>query len=150
MPYASILSASSRDSLGIDLKNTIILFDEAHNLAEQFSSLNSIKITYNELCECFLQVKKYLFIYNTRLKPKTKFYLKKIVDFLKSFLTIFNEGQTIGLEKELMDPIKLLSDLNCIEFDLFELSNFLTKSQVSRKMVNFTLKEGKADEFANT
>ena len=89
-------------------------------------------------------------MYNERLNPKTKFYLKKIVDFLKSFLTIFNEGQTIGLEKELVDPIKLLSDLNCIEFDLYELQNFLTKSQVSRKMVNFTLKEGKAHEFAST
>lgn len=44
-PYQSILSESTRQSLGINLNNKVLVFDEAHNIMETICSLNSVQIT---------------------------------------------------------------------------------------------------------
>lgn len=53
-PYQSILSESTRDSLGISLNSNIIalrsldkilVFDEAHNLMETITSINTVSIS---------------------------------------------------------------------------------------------------------
>lgn len=52
VPYATLLSEEARESLGIeDLSRSIILFDEAHNIAEAISSQNSISVSASELEE---------------------------------------------------------------------------------------------------
>lgn len=45
LPYQSLLSKSSRDSLGLNLKNSVIIIDEAHNLADTLTSMYDAKIT---------------------------------------------------------------------------------------------------------
>jgi len=45
-PYQTILSESARNSLGISLFNKTLVFDEAHNIMETISSLNSVKLSY--------------------------------------------------------------------------------------------------------
>lgn len=44
-PYQSILSESARESLGIDLNNKILVFDEAHNIMETICSINSVTLS---------------------------------------------------------------------------------------------------------
>lgn len=41
IPYASILNADIRQKLNIEINNSIIIFDEAHNLLEQDANLKS-------------------------------------------------------------------------------------------------------------
>ncbi len=45
-PYQTILSESARNSIGISLFNKTLVFDEAHNIMETISSLNSVKLSY--------------------------------------------------------------------------------------------------------
>ncbi|KAL6996479.1 RNA helicase [Sarracenia purpurea var. burkii] len=49
LPYQSLLSKSSRESLGLNLKNNIIIIDEAHNLADSLISMYDSKITLPEV-----------------------------------------------------------------------------------------------------
>lgn len=49
LPYQSLLSKSSRESLGLVLKNSIIIIDEAHNLADSLVSMYDSKITYSQV-----------------------------------------------------------------------------------------------------
>ena len=44
-PYQSILSEATRSALGINLDQRIVVFDEAHNLMETITSINSIEIS---------------------------------------------------------------------------------------------------------
>uniref|UniRef100_A0A803NAD5 Helicase ATP-binding domain-containing protein n=1 Tax=Chenopodium quinoa TaxID=63459 RepID=A0A803NAD5_CHEQI len=48
LPYQSLLSKSSRESLGINLKNNIIIIDEAHNLADSLIGMYDAKITLSQ------------------------------------------------------------------------------------------------------
>ncbi|KAI9159892.1 hypothetical protein LWI28_002977 [Acer negundo] len=49
LPYQSLLSKSSRESLGLNLKNNIVIIDEAHNLADSLISMYDAKITLSQV-----------------------------------------------------------------------------------------------------
>lgn len=49
LPYQSLLSKSSRESLGLNLKNNIVIIDEAHNLADSLISMYDSKITLSQV-----------------------------------------------------------------------------------------------------
>lgn len=49
LPYQSLLSKSSRESLGLSLKNSVVIIDEAHNLADTLLSMHDAKITMSQV-----------------------------------------------------------------------------------------------------
>lgn len=49
LPYQSLLSKSSRESLGLDLKNNIVIIDEAHNLADSLTRMYDAKVTLSQV-----------------------------------------------------------------------------------------------------
>lgn len=49
LPYQSLLSKSSRESLGLSLKNSTVIIDEAHNLADSLISMYDAKITLHQV-----------------------------------------------------------------------------------------------------
>lgn len=51
LPYQSLLSKSSRESLGLKLKNNIVIIDEAHNLADSLISMYDSKITLSQVLQ---------------------------------------------------------------------------------------------------
>lgn len=46
MPYNYLLDAKSRKSQGIDLQNSIILLDEAHNIEKTCEEAASLQVIY--------------------------------------------------------------------------------------------------------
>lgn len=53
LPYQSLLSKSSRESLGLSLKDSVIVVDEAHNLADSLVSMYNSKITLSQVRKYF-------------------------------------------------------------------------------------------------
>lgn len=50
LPYQSLLSRSSREALGLNLKSNIVIIDEAHNLADSLISMHASRITLAQVC----------------------------------------------------------------------------------------------------
>lgn len=49
LPYQSLLSKSSRESLGLNLKDSVIIIDEAHNLADTLISMYDARILWSQV-----------------------------------------------------------------------------------------------------
>jgi chromosome transmission fidelity protein 1 len=49
LPYQSLLLKSARESLGINLKNSVVIIDEAHNIADSLTSMYNSKITSSQV-----------------------------------------------------------------------------------------------------
>lgn len=49
LPYQSLLSKSSRESLGLSLKDNVVIIDEAHNLADSLISMYDAKVTLSQV-----------------------------------------------------------------------------------------------------
>lgn len=56
LPYQSLLSKSSREALGLNLKSNIVIIDEAHNLADSLISMYDSKITLSQVCLSLLSL----------------------------------------------------------------------------------------------
>lgn len=53
LPYQSLLSKSSRESLGLNLKDSVIIIDEAHNLADTLINMYDAKISLPQVSSNF-------------------------------------------------------------------------------------------------
>lgn len=46
-PYSTILMPDARDSMGIQLRDAVLVFDEAHNLLDAINGAHSTAVTGN-------------------------------------------------------------------------------------------------------
>ena len=51
LPYNTLLHKPTRDTIGIRLKNSVVIVDEAHNLLDTISHIHSIQVTGQHLCQ---------------------------------------------------------------------------------------------------
>ena len=49
MPYNMLLHDDLRSSMGINLANSIVIFDEAHNVVEAVNHIYSADVSYEDL-----------------------------------------------------------------------------------------------------
>ena len=84
LPYNLILQKSARESLGIDLKNKIVIFDEAHNLIDAISAIYSVIVEKSVIGRAKGQLEKYLERFKSRLSGKNLVYIRQIQALLSS------------------------------------------------------------------
>ena len=52
LPYNTLLHKSTRDAVGIKVKDSVIIVDEAHNIIDTINSLHSIEVSGSHV-SCF-------------------------------------------------------------------------------------------------
>ncbi|KAK9867288.1 hypothetical protein WJX84_000351 [Apatococcus fuscideae] len=67
MPYSFLLTQASRDAVGINLHNAIVVVDEAHNLVDAVGSAHSASVTRVQLQTSQSQLAAYLAYFRQRL-----------------------------------------------------------------------------------
>jgi len=91
VPYNSILHKNTRISLGIDLKESVLIIDEAHNLLEAIEGMHSFAITGRNLLHCNNQLSQYRKRYKRqqaiklcfiKLYYKSNYYIPRLTLFL--------------------------------------------------------------------
>jgi chromosome transmission fidelity protein 1 len=73
LPYNVLLHAKTREACGLDLtKETAVVIDEAHNLADTVAGIHSARVTGAQLCHAYSQLSQYHDKYKTRFAPANK------------------------------------------------------------------------------
>ncbi|KAK9282444.1 hypothetical protein L1049_005362 [Liquidambar formosana] len=88
LPYQSLLSKSSRESLGLNLKKSIIIIDEAHNLADSLISMYDSKITLSQLEHVHSCIERYLERFRNLLGHGNRRYIQTLMVLTRAFLQI--------------------------------------------------------------
>lgn len=98
MPYNYLIDQKHRKSLNIWLKDAIVIFDEAHNLASACSDAASIEITSYDLNQCVIEAKQCLetaqYIEEKKEKPLSaaKQVYETMLDIKHSFDSLIRDG----------------------------------------------------------
>eukprot|EP00092_Neocalanus_flemingeri_P099279 GFUD01126656.1.p2 GENE.GFUD01126656.1~~GFUD01126656.1.p2 ORF type:complete len:436 (+),score=142.32 GFUD01126656.1:233-1540(+) len=71
LPYNTLLHAGTRKAIGLNLKNSIVIIDEAHNLLDTITNIHSVNISGAQLGLAYSQLAQYREKYSTRLKVVT-------------------------------------------------------------------------------
>eukprot|EP00667_Euglena_gracilis_P007085 EG_transcript_7149 len=129
LPYTSLLSRHTRESLGVDLQGCVVIIDEAHNIIETINAVHSREVTYVQLHQGVLQLEQYLDRYQNRLLPKNKAQIKQLIALLKKFLATLTEppqrpaGEAGGTVREA--PATQICEESDITTDIFGITEFL-------------------------
>jgi chromosome transmission fidelity protein 1 len=135
-PYQSILSETTRESLGISLTSKaylnqltlcnidkVLVFDEGHNIMETICSLNSVSITYSQMHHGSSQLSEYIKKYVARLAPKNLKSLKDIISVMSQFIKYVNkqcdsaENGKDGEKTIVLEVIDILTELDLYKVD---------------------------------
>ncbi len=90
LPYNILFQKEARKSFSINLKNQIVIIDEAHNLIDTISSIHSVEITDAHVTQALSQLNNYLNRYKSRFSAKNMLYLKQLVNILTGLNKIFS------------------------------------------------------------
>ncbi|KAL2493098.1 RAD3-like DNA-binding helicase protein [Abeliophyllum distichum] len=88
LPYQSLLSKSSRESLGLSLKNNVIIIDEAHNLADTLISMYDAKVTLSQLNFLQSHLEGYFQRFRNLLGPGNRRYIQTLMVLTRALLKI--------------------------------------------------------------
>lgn len=94
LPYQMLFSKESRESFNLDLEDSIIIIDEAHNIYESVIQMNSAMVSYDNLTRYNSAFRKYRQKINSNIVEaendgKKKFFTKKM-NMLDEFLNILH------------------------------------------------------------
>ncbi len=151
-PYASLLHAETRDSLGVRLKDAVVVFDEAHNLAEAVHGAHGASVTGAQLDAVFGMVDAYTERFYSRLSPGNLRHLKTLktlcAAFKKSLDVSVDATPSTLVESGSGNPstvkVSTVKTLNDFLFDagadavnVFALTKYLKESKIAHKIAGY-------------
>ena len=135
---------------GLNLKNSIVIIDEAHNLLDTITNIHSVSLSGHQLGAAHSQLQQYKQRYSARLKAKNLLYIKQILFILASFVKLL--GGVPGKdpkevvkpeareETKLIETSVFLSETQIYNLDLLKLIKYCNISQICYKLNGFVEK----------
>lgn len=78
VPYNTILHRSTREACGINLKGSVVIIDEAHNLLDAIGNIYSCAVSGHDLIACYSQLVQYRDKYSERFSALNLLYLNQV------------------------------------------------------------------------
>lgn len=141
VPYSVLLHRPTREAWGLSVdENTIVVFDEAHNIVDAVNELNSAVLTYSALTWVKSALQKYQDRFSARLGPQTFFYISQIfavVEGLLSLLQNCSPDKISPRASRVVTPSGLIFEAKFDNVNLFSLCSFFHKSRLSHKLLGY-------------
>ncbi|KAM2016374.1 hypothetical protein ACFX16_046794 [Malus domestica] len=152
LPYQSLLSKASRESLGLKLKNNIVIIDEAHNLADSLISMYDSRITFSQLEDVHRHIEKYFARFCNVLGPGNRRYIQTLMVLTRAFLQVFlredtgcgnschdteKASEANGTPTSSMAINDFLFSLNIDNINLVKLLQYIKESNIMRKVCGY-------------
>lgn len=134
LPYPMLLQSSAREALGINLKDNVVIIDEAHNLMDAILGLYTVEISLAQLQLARDQLATYLQKFRHRLKGKNRVYVTqvvRIIDSLRECLIRSEERLPTG---GVINQSDLLAGKGVDQINLYKLLGYLQESRLARKV----------------
>ena len=101
LPYNILFQKETRQSFSINLKNQIIIIDEAHNLIDAITQIHSVEISDLNVTQAMTQLNNYVNRYKSRFSAKNMLYLRHLLNVLNGLNKIFTtKNEDAKLETE--------------------------------------------------
>lgn len=94
LPYNNLLHHETRKASSLDLKDNIVVVDEAHNLLETICNIHSANITGRQLIGTHTLLSRYYRKFHKRMSPKNALMIKTIVEFTTAILRFIDASHT--------------------------------------------------------
>ena len=136
LPYSMLLMQPARQAVGLSLKESLVIVDEAHNLPEALRSLHSSRVSLPVAEAALAQLAAYTERYSSRLAGRNLYYLGCIRRCLLAFVKhLKSEPDSV---QGMITPAELLIQLKLDNVNLFKILRYLEQSRLPQKLLGFT------------
>ncbi|XP_033171454.1 ATP-dependent DNA helicase DDX11 [Drosophila mauritiana] len=135
LPYQLLLQKSARTQLGISLKGSIVIVDEAHNLLDSVAQLHGSEINRQQLERAKVQISGYKEHFQKRFATKNLLKINQIIFIVRRLLKILDqrmESQSNG--SSMMRTYELTAEGDFFNIDLCDLLDFCARTRFARKV----------------
>ncbi|KAL7603756.1 hypothetical protein Lser_V15G18180 [Lactuca serriola] len=149
LPYQSLLSKSSRESLGLSLKNSVVIIDEAHNLADSLISMYDSKITLSQLERVNSSLEGYFERFRNLLGPGNRRHIQTLMILTRAFIqTLCNKDDTNFIDSSILEELpngsecslrinEFVFSLNIDNINLVKLLQYIKDSNMIHKVSGY-------------
>ncbi|KAI8987718.1 helicase C-terminal domain-containing protein [Mycotypha africana] len=137
LPYQNLLHANTRESLGISLKNNVVILDEAHNLMETITSLHTVQLSLSQITLAGNQLKLYVEKYRARLAGKNVVYIRQILLIIRALVNHLSPKDVMQRKDSVLRVNDFLHALSIDHINMFKIQRYLEVSSLSRKLNGF-------------
>lgn len=142
LPYQMLLHRKTRIQSGIDLHNSVIIIDEAHNLLDTIAQIHSAEVTLQQLALVQQQIIAYKMRYSTRFSSANLLKINQLIFIIKRLIKLLTSTPTAtGKQQETMTRIlrthELMSDGEFYNINIFHILEFCERSRFAQKLQGF-------------
>lgn len=94
LPYQLLIQRESREALGLDLRNSVVVIDEAHNLLDTISSIYSSQVSTNEVKAAVEGLMVYFDKFKKRLNPGNRVHIAQILKSLTALQQFLEDAKS--------------------------------------------------------
>ncbi|CAN6326286.1 unnamed protein product [Urochloa humidicola] len=151
LPYQSLLLKSARESLGLNLKDSVVIIDEAHNLADSLTNMYNSKITSSQLKAVLSHLDAYLDRFHNVLGAGNRRYIQTLTVLTRSFLRVLINNQD-GAGASTMSSMTINQFLFALDIDninILKLCQYVKESNIIHKVSGYANKITSTQDGAN-
>ena len=135
LPYNLLLSEQARQSIGLSLKHSLVVIDEAHNVPEALRGISSCQLSLPVVDAAMSQLTAYTTKYSSRLAGRNLSYLGQIRRVLMAMSKFLNKpplsnhkntnNDSPDSRKEMLAAVDLMFRLKLDNLNLFTLLRYM-------------------------
>ncbi len=139
LPYQLLLQKETRDSLGIHLKDSIVIIDEAHNLMDTVSNMNSSSVSFGEIKLVRKAIKLYTKRFFSRMNAGNRINLSKLYKLLSLVGKFIAREIDRGRAKpgSEVDANEIFAGTTGDLLNIFPLQTYINNSKIAFKLQSY-------------
>lgn len=148
LPYQLLLHKSTRLQSGIDIRDSIIIVDEAHNLMDTISAIHSSDLSLDQLRTALQQVRAYRMKFQGRFKASNLLKIKQIEFIIKQLVRLLStdddaqkEQQPQQVSHRMVLGYELMAEAEFFNLDVVKLLRFCDESRFAQKVQGLAQRE---------
>ncbi|XP_023304676.2 ATP-dependent DNA helicase DDX11 [Lucilia cuprina] len=139
LPYQLLLHKRTRQQSGIDLKGSIVIIDEAHNLLDTISQMHSCELSLQQLQTAQQQILAYKMKYASRFNSSNLLSINQLLFVIKRLIKLLKSPSCKDSSNSfrMLCTYELMSEGDFFNIDLYQLLQFCENSRFAQKLQGF-------------
>ncbi|KAI8117956.1 ATP-dependent DNA helicase DDX11 [Lucilia cuprina] len=139
LPYQLLLHKRTRQQSGIDLKGSIVIIDEAHNLLDTISQMHSCELSLQQLQTAHQQILAYKMKYASRFNSSNLLSINQLLFVIKRLIKLLKSPscKDSSYSFRMLCTYELMSEGDFFNIDLYQLLQFCENSRFAQKLQGF-------------
>lgn len=134
IPYNVLLQKETREAFGVDLTDSIVIIDEAHNLIDAINQMNSVSISVEAIAKSLKALSAYFDRFSRRLSPQ---HAQLIQQLIQAMSQLVSHGQSIEGNSRISRINDFIHHSKIDNLNIFPIQAYANEAHLSQKISGY-------------